>query len=408
MVVPGFPVMSQTFVSLQIAELIRQGHQVSIYNLGRRGRREWLPAGVGGELEQVRVRHLGTRKRKRAISPLLLQKLIHLGARRPKAVRRALSEVLLQSGYRSFSKLIGDAYVMRDLAQSEVDIIHCQFATLIVRVLKLRQFGFIDGGPKVICSVRGYDITREKNADRARWASIFGGVDRFLPVCRALERALTRKGCDKPIAIVGSPVDVEHIQSMAPHESSEEPLRLVSIGRLIEKKGIEDALAAAKILKERGLDFRYSIIGDGKLRRSLTEYVDIHGLNDRVRFLGALPSSGSLRILGSCHILVAPSKTAMDGNSEGIPNVLKEAMLIGVQVVSTTHSGIPELIRHQENGYLCKESSPEELARTIEFVADHRERWEATAECAAKTIMTEYTPQKTTDDLIEAYRATLR
>ncbi len=98
---------------------------------------------------------------------------------------------------------------------------------------------------------------------------------------------------------------------------------------------------------------------------------------------------------------------ARDGDSEGIPNVLKEAMLIGVRVVSTRHSGIPELIEHEENGYLCAEGDPEELARVIAFVADHSDSWEKVAERAAATILSEYTPQSTTDDLIEAYRAAI-
>jgi colanic acid/amylovoran biosynthesis glycosyltransferase len=98
---------------------------------------------------------------------------------------------------------------------------------------------------------------------------------------------------------------------------------------------------------------------------------------------------------------------ASDGNREGIPNVLKEAMLMGVQVISTTHSGIPELIEHERNGYLCAENDPEGIAKLIEYLSNHTEQWQTTADNAAKTILTEYTPRKTTEDLLEAYRATI-
>jgi colanic acid/amylovoran biosynthesis glycosyltransferase len=408
MIVSGFPVLSQTFVSLQLAELVRMGHWVNVYNLGRRGRSQWLPSGVGDTLDQVQVRHLGTRSRKRKFSPFHLLKVVYLLARRPQAVRRAVRDVLLKRGYGKFSKIIGDAYLLRDLPDLEVDLVHCQFATLVPRVLELRKLGFIDSNPKLVCSVRGFDVAKYDRSNRGYWSSVFDGVDHFFPVCRYLDRTLRDKGCAKPISIVRSPVDVDHIQSLAGKQTRGIPLRLISIGRLIEKKGTLDALGAIRILKDRGIDFRYSIIGDGRLKKTLDDYVRAHGLSDRVRFLGPLPSAETLHVLGSSHILVAPSKMASDGNREGIPNVLKEAMLMGVQVVSTTHAGIPELIEHERNGYLCAENDPEAIAKVIEFVANHSDRWQKTAECAAKTILSEYTPRKTTDDLIEAYRAVIR
>jgi len=252
--------------------------------------------------------------------------------------------------------------------------------------------------------VRGYDITQDKYQDPEHWASVFGGVDRFFPVCWSLESALSDKGCKRPISIIRSPVDVDFIQSIPGSRRRGKQLRLISIGRLIEKKGIIDALGAMLILKAKGFDFEYSIIGDGKLKKSLVEFVESNGLSKQVRFLGPLPSAETLRILGASDVLVAPSKTAGDGNSEGIPNVLKEAMLTGVQVISTMHSGIPELIKHEQNGDLCAENDPEGLARVIEFVAGNADEWEKVAERAASTILSGYTPEKTTDDLIDAYR----
>jgi colanic acid/amylovoran biosynthesis glycosyltransferase len=404
MVVSGFPVLSQTFVSLQLTELVRRGHQADVYSLGRRGQWNWLPASIGDALDNVRIRHLGTRSRKRRINFLLVPKLLFLLTRSPKAVWLALKEVLLKSGYKSFTHLISDAYLMRDLLHAETDLVHCQFGTLIPRVLKLRELGFIDDRPTLACSVRGYDITRGKYRDPEYLATVFEGVDHFFPVCRALETLLRKQGCRRPISIIRSPVDVDYIQSIQNPRRPGAKLQLVSIGRLIEKKGIIDALGAMLILKAKGIDFAYSIIGDGKSRKSLVDFVGANGLADHVQFLGPLPSAETLRILESSDVLIAPSKTAEDGNSEGIPNVLKEAMLIGVQVIGTTHAGIPELIQHGENGYLSAENDPEGLARVIELVAGNADAWEKIAERAERTILSEYTPEKTTDDLVEAYR----
>ncbi len=405
MIVSGFPALSQTFVSLQLAELVGRGHQVDVYSLGQQGRWEWLPASIGNRIDDVRIHYLGTRAHALANVHFLLLKVACLLARNPRAVWLALKRNLVEGGYKGFARLIADAYVMRDVSNS--DIVHCQFVTLASRVLDLRELGFIEYGPRLICSVRDYDISKRRPRSREFRASAFDGVDRFLPVCRKLELVLREKGCEGPIPIVRSPVDVDHIQSIHTRALPGEPLQLLSIGRLVEKKGIIDALDAMLILKAQGADFRYSIIGDGVLKSSLRDYVVAHKLTDRVHFLGSLPPAETLSVLESAHILVAPSTTAGDGDSEGIPNVLKEAILIGVQVVSTTHSGIPELIRHQENGYLCAENDPEGLARLIQFVAGNSEEWENVAKRSATTILAECTPEETTDNLTEAYRLAL-
>jgi colanic acid/amylovoran biosynthesis glycosyltransferase len=405
MIVSGFPVLSQTFVSLQLAALVRRGHQIDVYNLGRRGRWDWLPTGVGDSIGNVRIHHRGSRLRKRRINYFLFPKMIYLLSMSPLAAWSVLKEVLSKSGYKKFSILIADAYLMKDL--SNYDLIHCQFANIVPRILELRALGLVGDKPELVCSVRGHDITKEKYQGREFWNAAFAGVDRFLPVCRKLESALIDKGCNKQISIVRSPVNVDHIQSIHGQRPSGKQLRLVSIGRLVEKKGIIDALGALLILKHKGVEFQYSIIGDGALRRSLTDYAAAHGLTDHVQFLGAMPPDETLGILASSDVLIAPSKRAEDGNCEGIPNALKEAMLLEVQVIATTHSGIPELINHEENGYLCAESDPEDLARVIQRVADHPEQWEATAERAVVTVRSEYSPEKTTDDLIGAYRATI-
>jgi len=336
---------------------------------------------------------------------LLLYKLLYFLKNNATSLRLALQEVLLNKGYRKFSRLIADAYLMRDISSS--DIIHCQFSTLAPRILQLKNLGFIDKQPKIVCSIRGYDITNHSYTKSSYWQTLFSGIDTFIPVCQNFESLLRNMGCEKPISVVHSPINVRHIKSSPDIRLLQNPVRLVSIGRLVEKKGIIDALTALLLLKKKGLVFHYSIIGDGKLRQSLIDYVNAQKLEECVEFMGSLPSDRTLSILDTSDILIAPSKTAADGNNEGIPNVLKEAMLMGLQVISTTHSGIPELIEHKKNGYLCAENDPEGLAKVIEFVAGNSQQWLDIAKHAAATVMAEYTPEKTTEDLIEAYRAAL-
>lgn len=405
MVVPGFPVLSQTFVALQIAELVARGHSVDIFSLGRRGKSSWLPSEARPRLEAIRVVHTGTPGRKRKWNVFLIPRLLSLLASKPGAVRSALTGVLLRRGFAAFSMLVADAHSMKDL--STYDLVHCQFATLAHRVLDLDATGMLETCPPVFCSVRGYDITSERHIAKARWSEVIDFVDRFLPVSRSLEARLVDLGCRVPISIVHSPVNTTRLLEAKPSGTAGGRIHLISIGRLLEKKGIIDGLRAAKILKAAGLDFHYTIVGQGALKESLERFVMSNGLEDEVTFLGGLPSDETIAALGASDVLIAPSKTGADGNAEGIPNVLKEAMLLGVQVVGTTHSGIPELIKDGKNGYLAREGDPEDIARNIALVAASRECWSDYAAAARETILAEYTPEKTTDDLIAAYRETL-
>ena len=211
MVVSGFPVLSQTFVALQLAELVRRGHRVSVYCTGQRGEVAWLPAGIGDQIANVRLHYLDTYEEDREKNFFLLPKLIYLLARRPLGRGRTLKKVLKKHGFEVFSRLISDAYLMRGLSKS--DVVHFQFVNLVHPILKMKELGFIDDTPKWVCSARGFDITKEKHRNPAYWPRIFGGVDRFLPVCRSLEVALRQKGCKKPISVVRSPVNVDHIES---------------------------------------------------------------------------------------------------------------------------------------------------------------------------------------------------
>ncbi|MDC0363008.1 glycosyltransferase [Halioglobus sp.] len=402
-VVQGFPELTETFVSLQVAELVRRGHQVKVYAFGREGEWEWLPPDIGAEIGAIQTRHMRTEDGELKGKRFLYWKAAYLLLRRPKAMWAAWRGGALSQRGSKFALIISRAYLMRDL--SKHDIIHCQFSTQALPVLKLRKLGFLNRKPKIFASVRGHDLT--KNPDQNQWNRLLDGVDHFLPVCREFESRLSGMGCKKAISIVRAPVHVNYIQSVRVQDPPHREVRLVSIGRLIEKKGIVDALAAMSILDAEGVDFRYSIIGDGELRKSLVDSVRSQGLSDRVRFLGSLPSAETLPILGASHILIAPSKEAESGDSEGIPNALKEAMLMGLQAVSTRHSGIPELIQHEENGYLCAEGDPEGLARTIQEVLVNPEKWPCVAERAAQTVLAEYSPEKTTNDLIQAYRSTV-
>lgn len=130
------------------------------------------------------------------------------------------------------------------------------------------------------------------------------------------------------------------------------PGMIVSIGRLDPIKGFSYLIEASRILAERGTSFSCNIIGDGPLRVHLARQIRSCGLSERVRLLGALSQTQVREVLSRAEIFVLPSVQTEDGNQDGIPVALMEAMALGLPVISTAVSGIPELVGDGMSGLL--------------------------------------------------------
>ena len=130
------------------------------------------------------------------------------------------------------------------------------------------------------------------------------------------------------------------------------------MARLVEKKGLEHAIAAFGLIADRYPDCTYNIVGDGVLRARLTEQIRALGLRRRVILRGWASQPDVIRWMRESSVLVAPSVTAPSGDEEGIPNALKEAMCLGIPVIATDHAGIPELVQDGITGVLVPERPP--------------------------------------------------
>ncbi len=173
---------------------------------------------------------------------------------------------------------------------------------------------------------------------------------------------------------MGCPPEKIHVTRMGiepekfnfePRQAFHSPLRIVSVARLTEKKGLDVAVKASEILKQRGGQFEFTIIGNGDQDEMMREHIANAGLEDCVSMPGFKPQEEIRAALSEADIFLLPSKTAADGDMEGIPVALMEAMAVGLPVVSTFHSGIPELIENNVSGWLVPENDAEALADTL-------------------------------------------
>lgn len=198
--------------------------------------------------------------------------------------------------------------------------------------------------------------------------------DLYLPISERWKNALITEGFDEQkikVHRVGVSVP-QHVPNLD-RTGFTDAVKLLSVSRFVEKKGLEFAIRAVGHLKAAGRNVKYTIAGDGELRENLQKLTQELKLQYVINFVGQLRSDEVTQIMRSHDIFLCPSVTASSGDQEGIPTAIMESMSNGLLVVSTNHSGIPELVRHDENGLLTRERDSQGLAKEIEKLIDRPE-----------------------------------
>ena len=141
--------------------------------------------------------------------------------------------------------------------------------------------------------------------------------------------------------------------------------KIVAVGRLVEKKGFADLIGACATLAASGRRFTCEIVGSGELEADLRGQIDQSGAGGMVRLIGHRPQAEVVRLVQEAAAFVAPCVLGEDGNRDGLPTVLLEAMALGTPVVSTDVTGIPEVLRDGETGLLVPQRNSAALAGAI-------------------------------------------
>lgn len=165
---------------------------------------------------------------------------------------------------------------------------------------------------------------------------------------------------------------------------------IVSVGRLIEKKGFGDLIDACAILAARGRSFQCQIVGTGEMEAELRAQIARLELQDFVELLGPLPQADVIRLVGRASVMAAPCVVGRDGNRDGMPTVLLEAMALGTPCVSTDVTGIPELLRDNETGLMVPQHDPAALATALERLLTDSPLRVRLAAAARRLIEAEY------------------
>jgi colanic acid/amylovoran biosynthesis glycosyltransferase len=382
-----FPVLSEIPFLNQIVGLVERGHEVDIYADGPQPGGPFHPDVARLGLES-RTRYpirwpAGRLERWRAAARLLAS---HRGSER-RLLLRTLDPSRFWHRAWTLDQLRRTA---RFLPLRPYDVCYCAFGMDAPHALRLRRVGALGG--ELVVAFRGADTTKYVARRGPRvYARTFREARLLLPVCDFLGRRLVQLGAPAERVVVHrTGIDLRRWPYRERHPGAPGGLRLVSVGRLIEKKGIAHVVRALRLLVDRGVRAEYRVFGDGPLRDRLTALTGELGLADRVVFEGRQGQEAVREGLDRADVLVAASVTAADGDEEGIPNVLKEAMASGMPVVGTRHAGIPELVEDGISGWLVPERDEAQLAEALARLAEEPERWPAMGRAGRARVEREY------------------
>ncbi|QWZ08030.1 glycosyltransferase family 4 protein [Nocardioides panacis] len=354
-VVRSWPRLSQTFIVNEVLALERRGLELVVCSLVRSGEVIVQPqvADVRAEVRYLDDLEHGARSVRRQLASCV---------RAPVRSLRALLECLrhprLAAGYGECSALeclrhaTSLAAVVREIrAHGDEPVrVHAHFAhdPALVGMLAARltgvPFSFTAHARDL------FEIPPESLAARAREAT---AVVTCCAVNAAYIESVVPPGDRPPVRVIHHGVDLRRFAPSGHPAPGPVPL-LVSVGRLVEKKGFPDLLRALRLVKERGLRFQVRVLGDGPLLGELVRLRDELGLTGDVELPGAEDSDAVVRALRDATAFALTPRVLADGDRDGIPNVLVEAMACGLPVVTTTAGGITELVAHDVNGLLAE------------------------------------------------------
>jgi colanic acid/amylovoran biosynthesis glycosyltransferase len=362
-VLKRFPRLSETFVAAELIELERQGEQLAVFAVSR---------------PEEPVRHA-------FVDDLHARVLYlpHRPLREPVRVARGLASVLRRdargwlraAGYslwppraKGLRRLL-QATVLRDeMERAGIDHAHAHFATAAARLANL---AWRMGGPGYSVTAHAKDIYHEEvrvehlrdKLGSARFVATVSGAGR--------DHLAALLGLNGRLAVVPNSVDMRRLGPA--RAGSGEPGLVLTVARLVEKKGLHDLVEACALLQRRRATagLQLEVVGGGPLRGALRETAERLGVN--ARFLGPLPQEHVLGRYRRAAVYCLPCVVAGTGDRDGLPSSVLEAMALGVPVVTTAVSGLPEAVIDGETGLVVPQHDPEALAAAIERILTHSE-----------------------------------
>jgi glycosyltransferase involved in cell wall biosynthesis len=324
----------------------------------------------------------------------------HDSARYRRTVRYVVGHSLRRRKLNDFQRLLQAAYLARLVKAGGVRHLHAHFARGATEVAAL--VSMLTGIPFSLTAHAG-DIYTAKPDDLREKIS----AAQFVATCTQANQVYLQGLLDEEerykIRLSYHGVDLQKFNFGAAGRADQPPVVLAA-GRLVEKKGLHYLLEACGILKESGHDFRCLILGEGPERGRLESIVKMLGLESRVDLPGSCSQEELLILYKQASVFVLPCTVVDNGDRDGIPNVILEAMAVGLPVITTPVSGVPEVIRDGHNGLLSPERDSKALASAIARVLNDPALSEELRSNAVSTVVEKFDSKKNIKLLASLFR----
>ncbi|MCP4708158.1 MAG: colanic acid biosynthesis glycosyltransferase WcaL, partial [Planctomycetes bacterium] len=216
---------------------------------------------------------------------------------------------------------------------------------------------------------------------------LFEKGDLFTANTEFTKQQATKLGCPaEKIRILPMGLNLEYFKYKLRCLNKNGPVRILTVGRFVEKKGYPFALQAIAQLNFPPDSVVYDIAGDGPLREKMQNLAIKLNIKHQVNFLGSLPQDKILDLYHQDHIFLLPSVTAETGDMEGQGLVLQEAQATGLPVITTWHNGIPDGVLDGQSGFLVPERDSVAIAEKIRYLIENPQTWQKMG-CTGRDFM---------------------
>ena len=367
-----YPAISQSFILNEIHELERRGHSIYIFALDE----------PDSDIKHTELSNI--RAKIQYSAPASFSNLLKYFP--PRAV---YLYVLKHSGPRNNLKRQIEALFyagqcirfLKNISPS-IDVVHTHFADFTT--VPSRYVASYFGIPSTV-TAHAFDLYNNPEPDLV--PHYLSSMDRIITISDYNKNFISNLIDNSP------PIDVVHAgirpEKFTPTEGTVTN-RIFTVSRLVEKKGILDAIHSVSSAVERISSLEYHIAGTGEMRSRLEQKINVLGLADNIKLLGSVSDARLIEEYQSAEIFLLPSVIADSGDRDGIPVVLMEAMAMKTPPVSTTVSGIPELITHRENGLLVEPHDISAIADSVTELLMNNEYRKALGCSGRATVIEEY------------------
>jgi len=395
-IVDEFPSISQTFVLNQITGLLDRGQQVDVFTRTLNcGAQQHPDISRYHLLERTRSLTCPANRWLRAIRGVDL--CVRKMRMNPPALCRSLNVFRYGRTASSLTLLFEAAPFFRPY-----DIIHCQFGHNGSFGALLKELGL---QKKLVVTFHGWDIRKGMAEGGAIYSRLWQQADCLIAISDYNREHLLRLGGD-PKKIVYHPVEIDYKRfrcRRTPVRASRDPVRILSVARLVPEKGLEFALRAVHRLKQARLDIalRYDIIGEGQLRSALEQLIEQLQLGESVHLSGAKSQDEVIAALRASDIFLAPSL------AEALPVSLMEAHAAGLPVLATQVGSVNQIVQHGLSGFLVPPGDATALCGRLEELIDHPESRLEMGRRGRRHVEEHYNVDRLNDRLVNLYRELL-